>query len=876
MTFIDIQIHGYRKGHQLLASSIALSKDDQAVVDRLSDVAGPLRPKEQFEPYLSTYPLPSGSYYVVAKTWQDLSVSRAGCVRTKSLLINTEVWSRSSHLISIIRLLGSAALPTETEAIRIQLQDHIEEPLPLAPNFNASELLEALFLEESKPVVVFDAPNPELIALHLLTALWPDIRRRFTLSTFALSPRKIGGRDLDLVFAPSNVKAKFSDWPGRRVDGRSSQVDRHRWTKAIVHRVFEVPAPRLLSDRDITLLGNNDADSAVALRIALLWDELFEKLRETPTAALGLLDIANSGMVNSEEALKLLEPRLVEAMRRAEICLLPNDAWEFVGSITRKMLGHYIPTCKMAVEHLVTYLAEHAPDGMLSLLQQHDLDKVMDSLIPNIAIGLGNGTAPRIKSVLIQVPKHTMVHLVSQGGSLTSYVARDDELIERIGMALSEVDRELADKAGIMLLPLLVEDRQLPAAVPLFGKLDTQGVAVQLRRLREVNDFQASRLSRMLIDRAREVGGLSVVREVLILSGVSARAGELLTMTIEPVVDDMLWLLSETRLSKAASIALLMDVLRRADKKQLTELLSNSKLAERVLDALPDDAFDILMRIVLQENLPINLHISLIKAVLPKLDNMQKVAIARHILGRCLRNRFDGDESSVLFTLFDILGAQLDGVWVVEFGLGRNIKAEVASRNLIIFEKAPLAARRCILAAADDIARVLLKGRLVIDLTEAAYESCARLMLEAEKTVPRMVLVDAASQLLPSLLLANHQPVSLLIAALFPIIYQELATSHEVPELMRFFYFFDWDRCKTARNELVRAFMSSSSWKPGDLALTACRSCDTVKIFKQVANSYCGDKYLVKIEDDLDRLDEDDKILVKSLISELLADKSFM
>ena len=264
MITAEVQIHGYRKGHQLLASSVTLSKDDQAVVDRLSDVAGPLRPKEQFAPYLTAYPLPSGAYYVIARTWQDLTVPRAGCVRTKSVIVDARIWSLRPPLLSIIRQLGPDELPTEMCAVRIELEDRLEEWLPPTPTFSASELLEALFLEDTKPVVVFDAPDPELIALRLLTALWPDIRRRFSLSTFALSPRKIGGRDLDLVFAPLNAKAKFSDWPGRRVDGRSPQIDRHKWTGAIVRRVFKEPFPKLLSDREIDLLGDRDTDGTAA------------------------------------------------------------------------------------------------------------------------------------------------------------------------------------------------------------------------------------------------------------------------------------------------------------------------------------------------------------------------------------------------------------------------------------------------------------------------------------------------------------------------------------------------------------------------------------------------------------------------------------
>lgn len=229
------------------------------------------------------------------------------------MLIDAQAWSYKPPLVPILHLLGDTELPTEASAVCAELEDEFDVPLPPALDFRASELLEALFLEDAKPVVVFDAPNSELIALRLLMALWPDIRRRFALSTFALSPRKIRGRDFDLVFAPSNAKAKFSDWQGRRVDGRSTQGDRHRWTGTIVHRVFEAPVPRLLSDREVSLLGDRDTDSAATLRIALLWDELLDKLDRTPTAALGLLDIANSGLISSAEAVRSLEPQLAEA-----------------------------------------------------------------------------------------------------------------------------------------------------------------------------------------------------------------------------------------------------------------------------------------------------------------------------------------------------------------------------------------------------------------------------------------------------------------------------------------------------------------------------------------------------------------------------------
>lgn len=866
MITAEVQIHGYRKGHQLLASSVTLSKDDQAVVDRLSDVAGPLRPKEQFTPYLSAYPLPSGIYYVIARTWQDLTVSRAGCVRTKSLLIDALDWSLRPPLIPILHLLESTELPTEMSAVRIELKEQFEERLPPTPTFSASELLEALFLEDAKPVVVFDAPNPELIALRLLTALWPDIRRRFALSTFALSPRRIGGRDLDLVFAPLNAKAKFSDWPGRRVDGRSSQVDRHKWTGAIVRRVFEEPVPRLLSDREIDLLGDRDADSAAALRIALLWDELLNKLPQTPTASLGLFDIANSGLVSNAAAIKLLEPRLAEATRRAAGSLPPNDAWDFVGAITRKMQGHDMPDGRIAVEQLAEHLAEHAPDGAISLLRQSDSKGAIDGLIPSIAIGLGNGAAPRVEQVLVEATAEIIARLVSQGGALTGRVAADDGLIRRMGGVLKDVDQELAKRAGMMLLPLLIEDRQLSTAAPIFNRLDSHGVASELRWLGEANGFQAQRLSSMLIKRAREVGAMSAVRDVLILSDASAQRDALLVQTVDPIGADVLWILDERRLSKTTSTALLISVLERADDRQLAALLSDEEIGERMIARLPKKAVDILVRVALQDCLSINAYIRVIKSVIPKVGDSQKHDIAEHALDRCLRNRFEGDEAEFLSMLLGIIGARIDGKRVTSSGLGNGIDAELASRNLIVFEMAPSAARQRILSAVDEIARAL-QQRYSCDLAETANDACARIIFDAEKT-SHISLVDAAGRLMPLLLSSRHKPVSLMIAALFPIIYRELAKADDVPDILKFIPFFDWDRCKNARHGLVEAFMSSN-WRAGDLALTAYRCGDVGKILGRVSKLPGGEEYLLRVENDLSRLSSDGQQFVCRTIDEL-------
>lgn len=790
---------------------------------------------------------------------------RAGCVRTKSLLVDSLNWSNSPPLNLLLELLASVELPTDEEAKSIGLQADRDLFLPSAPTFSASELLEALFLEDPKPVVMFDAPDPELIALRLLAALWPEIRCRFSLSTFALSPRKIGGKDLDLVFAPSNAKAKFSDWAGRRVDGRTSQIDRHRWTGTIIRRVFEDPQPRLLSDSELNLLGEREAESAAALRVALLWDELLDKLKRTPTAALGLLDIANSGMVNNGVAMKSLEPLLVEAMREAALSLSNDDAWDFVGALARKMQRYKMPEGRQAIKELVAHLAERSPDGAVDLLQQPDPKYAIDELIPSIALGLGKGSAPHIEQILALAPTDIVVRLIAQGGGLTRRIAVDGDLIERIGVALGEADVDLANRAGAMLLPFLVEDRQLAIALPVFNRLNSKEIAAELCRLGDTTAFGAQQLSTALIDQARGLKGLSEVRDVLLSFPASTRRDDLLASTIKPTEKDIHWLLDDRRLPEALADEMLIRTLERANESEFVRLLSDPLLGTNLVARLPEEALELLIRVVANVGLPMNVYVFAIRTIIQKASEERKFDIAVQVIGRCLTNRFEEDEISLLTNLLGIIGSRLEGTWAARIGLVRGLSARIVSRNLIAFDKAPTPARERIVSAIDVVAQTL-HGRGTVELDAAANEACAWLMFDAER-ISYDALASAAVCLTPMLLRARKEPVSFMISALFPLIYRELPSTSEGPDLFRLLPFIYLDRSKMARQELVDAFMSSS-WRAGDLALTACRCHDVEKILKRVASSYGGKEYLKRMENDLGRLDSESQRYVRRIISE--------
>lgn len=873
MSVVERQVHGYRQGHQLLAASAQLPKEDQSVVDRLSDVAGPLRPRERFESYLTAYPLPSGQCFVVARTWQDLTVARAGCVRTLSLIIPMKDWAEAEGLSVYLDLLGIDRLPDESDATQVVVLATPAVPLPPAFGFGGSELLEALFLEEARPVVVLDAVAPELIATRLLTALWPSLRRRFAVSTFALSPRKVAGRDFDLVFAPKDARAKFADWNGRRIDGRSVQGSRHSWTGAMVSRVFDQAYPRLLSDTEVGLVGGSDPDidNAAALRIAMLWDELVGKLHTTPTAALGLLDIANSGKVRDSLALRAIEPSLADAAHQVSATFPEIEAWSFLGALARKLQGRSMPMGRAAVGEAVEQLAARAPEGAVALLSQDDPRGVVADLLPKIASGIGGTFTDRAERALLEANPAVLGRLLAQDGPLIGRVADDRPLVNRLEQVLPKLDAATLDVIGPGLLPLLTEDWQIPAAGPLLGRLDGPQLAMELRRLGEVNDFGATQLSGLVLDRALSASTRAEVRSALVSLSPSTRRNAMVARTLIPSVEDARWLADSDALDQAAATTMLLDLLRQADDRQFAAMLVDKVVGQRVIDTLTTRAPDLRLRAVSGSALPMAIFVQILPRVLDGLAGDVKVKLAKHALSRCLGCRFGGDEVAFLASTLSIVGDQLDGAWASRIGLAKNVDAATASRNMVAFGKATQPARLRMVLSVAEIAHIL-RDRPNFDLDEQAVEACTAFMFDAEKVTPS-ALLEAAGYLLPTLLRLRNRPVSLMIAAAFPPIHREFAKADDLPEFFKFIPFVDWDRCKAARHELVDAFMSSS-WPPRDLALTACRTNEVARIMRRVAKQHNGEAYIKRIASDVGKLPEGCRKAIENAISQVRADPS--
>lgn len=849
MTLLDQQLHGYRHGHQLLSTSAKLSKTDQDLIDRLSDVAGPLRSDERFEPYLTCYPLPTGSHYVLARTWQDLDAPRAGCVRTRSFIIPMSEWMTGIDVLGLVNTLsdGGPIAPAE----RVHASRSLS-PLPRVEISQGIELVEALFLEDRKPIVVFDAPDPEGITLRLLTAFWPSFRRTFAASTFALSPRTLGGRSFDLVFAPRHARPRFSDWSGRRIDARKPAGDRHRWSREIVDRVFGGDKPSLLRDDALGELSSANGGTEAELRISLLWNELHDKLEKSPNAALGLLDIANSRSTRNLDAIKRLEPELARAAQRAATALPPSEAWRFLLALTDKLRDVRLQlSAARTIRSAAIELAIRAPTDAIANVAMLATSRGHELLIGAIGDGIARDfDAERATAIVALKPTNLLQLLllspILASASLTRYPA----LSMRLATALAEAPAEIRDDAKRLLLRLLVDDWHADAARVLIADLNRDELLVEAKLLDAANGLAAQNLHEPLVERARMIGALTELRNTVAVLLPSRDTDALLLRLIAPVQDDLQWLLETTTLADGRRLDLLRRLLRSASASAFKSLVASGQQASalQLLMQDPTGSFDIVARVLDEEGMDPSLAVDTIMRLLPFTNNERACQLASRALEIILPRNIGADRDDALGKVLDIMGPNFDASLAIRIGLNREVLGEVITANLSAFNRSQAAVRQRVMSAIEELARAIVtRGR--VDYPECAVEDAANLLWDST-TLYQEASVRASATLMPFLLRSQREPVSPLIAAAFPAVYKELKKAEDTPDFFKLFIFVDWDRRKIARRELVDAFMQSN-WHAADIALAAARADDSSRILRDIAKQKDGARIVADIWHDL-------------------------
>lgn len=870
MESLDEQLHGYRQGHQLLSSTVRLPKDDQDLIDRLSDIAGSLGPNERFTPYITLYPLPSGSHYVVAKTWQDLDAPRAGCVRTRSIFVPMPAWIELENVTGVVDLVSKAG--AVDAAKKRTLINAAPSPLAEIDPRQGIELVEALFLEDRAPIVVFDSEYAEILTLRVVTALWPSFRRNFSASTFCRSPRSIGRRSFDLVFAPKDARSRFGDWIGRRIDGRKKDVTRHQWSKSIVESVLVTPYPSLKMLDSIGELSSDGRGSESALRVSLLWEDLKTKSSTTPNAALGLLDIASTRSSRNPEVIRSLEPVLVKSVRMAVAQLPTEDAWRYLKALTSKLSNEPISSgMRNEISESTEILTRASPDLAIQFAASLIGSEVFDPLIHSVCVTLESLFDRNIAAKLSDLNDTDFLSLSLFNPSLLRKMVQEGSLLSiRLAHAISSTRRELPREMCKSLRPLLVSDSHAALATILFEDITPAELKSQIIRTYHANEFHHPKILAVLLDYTRRLGIAENVRDMVSAFQPSKYVDTTLAKLIGHKASDLEWVLISDTLSDERRQALLYSMLSSASRSELNNMLSSTALVKsvfKILDCSSAAHVDLLSSTLKNIELPANETYKLILTLRPHLGGKDALDWTLRAIDISLKLNVSSVSAKKLASFLNEAASELSGARFFAIGLNKNVSSKIVERNIEATKHCKGDARKRLLGSVNELAEQLVK-RLPLDLPLEATETIADLLWESNQK-HYQALEIASAQLLPYLFKQKCSAASPLIAATFPVIYLELARDIPSSLILRIFRFGDWDKCKTARQALIDAFMRSD-WRITDLATTAARSADTKKIFETLAYEPGGYKFLRSLSSEIDLVPANSRGSIEYALKQIL------
>lgn len=314
-------VHGYAHGHGLLAGSANLSQEDADLIGRLSDLSGVLPTDGEFEPYLTLYPLPSDTFYAVAKTWPDVGATRAGCVLTHTLLIPTEQWAHENEprvFANALRRPTHSALETFRKKVAFRRCDQAPES-PEIPASLMSEFVMRFFDEGVTPVVWIGQTRPADLTWKIVAGLWPSLRSRFSVCTNALQPRTLQKRPFDLMFASREVYSRFADldpshFIGRSTDKVQELADNssggwyNRFAQWLLGKDVDPSCPSHHS------LWPELPPEPASIRRLFLLKELEARSGGTPAAGIGALDLTASISPKPSTAVVFKEHLLTSAI----------------------------------------------------------------------------------------------------------------------------------------------------------------------------------------------------------------------------------------------------------------------------------------------------------------------------------------------------------------------------------------------------------------------------------------------------------------------------------------------------------------------------------------------------------------------------------
>lgn len=305
---IEQTIHGYDRGHQLLGTSVDLSTKDADRIAQLSDLSG-LPVSDSIPDYLTCYPLPSGEFFALARTWPDLNAPRDGCVLTHTILVPAGEWLNgvSARVPLALHRFPGRNILGKLQSLRVDEELQYSSSGDEIADDELFELADGLFGRGALPLVWLSEPSRvESTLANLLDFLWPTARMNFSACTYALQERHIEGKPFNLLVAPPAALSRYSRISPEQLIGYRSSP-----------RLKPNAPRRKLGDRIVPSLRAQESEAWASLnmvrkqlpkelgaiqRVATL-DDLRDRSQTSSVSAIALLDIYEQIAPGAEELL---------------------------------------------------------------------------------------------------------------------------------------------------------------------------------------------------------------------------------------------------------------------------------------------------------------------------------------------------------------------------------------------------------------------------------------------------------------------------------------------------------------------------------------------------------------------------------------------
>jgi hypothetical protein len=249
---IGQMVHGYDRGHRLLATSVALGSESEHIALNLSDLSG-ARPERGFDGYLTAYPLRRERAYVFARSWYATELPRPGCVWTHSLVMT---FAEIAEIVSLRMLLPLFRRPQgEDDAASRQYEEEItlqqnwprDERSYSSPRSATTDvgalLLQHLYTGRRSPVFLLahDTTQFESLVLEIWDQQWPELRVQSTLCTGSLGLRMLNNRVFDLNVIPRSASRIAQQASSRAVVDPDSvdDIKSTSWSSYAAGALFE-------------------------------------------------------------------------------------------------------------------------------------------------------------------------------------------------------------------------------------------------------------------------------------------------------------------------------------------------------------------------------------------------------------------------------------------------------------------------------------------------------------------------------------------------------------------------------------------------------------------------------------------------------------